>query len=142
MQEDFEIEPRPEGENPSPPSALQFDMVLEDQWFRLTVKEGVLQTDDPVDSLDVSLLQERVLSRLLGIEDPRTAKRIEFIGGIRGHKELEKRVGEEGGVAFACYPTSIEQLLAVAAAKRVMPPKSTWFAPKLRSGLFVHKLER
>jgi uncharacterized protein (DUF1015 family) len=142
LQEDFEIEPRPEGENPSPPSALQFDMVLEKQWFRLTLKEGVLQTNDPVDSLDVSLLQERVLSRLLGIDDPRTAKRIEFIGGIRGHKELEKRVGEEGGVAFACYPTSIEQLLAVAAAKRVMPPKSTWFEPKLRSGLFVHKLER
>ncbi len=140
LQEDFEIVSRPEGEDPTPPSLGHFDMYLEGQWFRVSLKEG-REKSDPVEGLDVSQLQDRVLRPILGIEDPRTAKRIDFIGGIRGHNELQRRVDNEGGVAFACYPTSIEELLDVAAARRVMPPKSTWFEPKLRSGLFVHKLE-
>jgi len=90
----------------------------------------------------VSLLQDRVLSPILGIGDPRTDARIEFVGGIRGCGELERRAGACGGVAFSMHPTSTDELLAVADAGEIMPPKSTWFEPKLRSGLFVHEFER
>ena len=95
---------------------------------------------DPVKGLDVSILQDQLLGPVLGIGDPRTDKRIDFIGGIRGLKELERRVREDMEIAFSMYPTSIEELLAVADAGLLMPPKSTWFEPKLRSGLFIHKL--
>ncbi len=126
-----------------PPLALhQFDMYLGGTWYRLTAREGTFNASHPVESLDVSILQENLLNPVLGIENPRTSKRIEFIGGIRGHEELQKLVDERGeGVSFACYPTSIEQLLSVADDNQVMPPKSTWFEPKLRSGLFVHLLD-
>ena len=90
--------------------------------------------------LDVSILQDQLLGPVLGIGDPRTDKRIDFIGGIRGLKELERRVREDMEIAFSMYPTSIKELLAVADAGLLMPPKSTWFEPKLRSGLFIHKL--
>jgi uncharacterized protein (DUF1015 family) len=94
-----------------------------------------------IGSLDVSLLQERVLSGLLGIDDPRTSPRVDFVGGIRGTAELERRVESgEMAIAFSLYPTTLEQLMAVSDAGQVMPPKSTWFEPKLRSGLFVHEL--
>jgi uncharacterized protein (DUF1015 family) len=95
---------------------------------------------DPIASLDVSLLQDRVLAPILGIGDPRTDSRIEFVGGIRGCDELERRTGP--GVAFSMHATSPDELLAVADAGEIMPPKSTWFEPKLRSGLFVHEFER
>lgn len=120
-------------------------MYLQGTWYGLGARDEIL-SDDPVDGLDVSLLQNHVLAPLLGIEDPRTSDRIEFVGGIRGLAELERRVnaidaqGAGPAVAFAMYPTAIGELLAVADAGRLMPPKSTWFEPKLRSGLFIHRL--
>ena len=98
------------------------------------------QSSDPVKGLDVSILQDQLLGPVLGVGDPRTDKRIDFIGGIRGLKELERRVSEDMEAAFSMYPTSIEELLAVADAGLLMPPKSTWFEPMLRSGLFIHRL--
>ena len=117
-----------------------FGMYLEGEWYLLTAKENIL-TDDPVDGLDVSLLQRQLLEPILGIRDPKTDKRIDFVGGIRGLEELERRVKTDMKVAFSMYPTSIEELFAVADAGKLMPPKSTWFEPKLRSGLFLHDLE-
>lgn len=110
------------------------------KWYELTVKEGVFDPNDPIDRLDVSILQKNVLSPILGIEDPRTDNRIDFIGGIRGLEELEKRVAEGWKVAFSMYPTEMSDLIAIADSGNVMPPKSTWFEPKLRSGLFIHRL--
>ena len=95
---------------------------------------------DPVEGLDVAYLQRELLEPILGIKDPRTDKRVDFVGGIRGLEELKKRADSDMMVAFAMYPTSIEELLAVADAGRLMPPKSTWFEPKLRSGLFIHEI--
>lgn len=117
----------------------QVCMYLSNIWYRLTAREEIL-SKDPVDGLDVSLLQTYVLNPILGIEDPKTDKRIDFVGGIRGLEELERRTREDMKVAFAMYPTSIGELFAVADAGRLMPPKSTWFEPKLRSGLFIHDL--
>lgn len=117
-----------------------FGMYLDGTWYCLTANETLQKITDPVDSLDVSLLQDYLLAPVLGIGDPRTDKRIDFIGGIRGLGELERRVAEDMTVAFSMYPTSILELFAVSDAGRLMPPKSTWFEPKLRSGLFIHKL--
>ena len=117
-----------------------FGMFLDGNWYCLTAKDALQQITDPVESLDVSLLQDYLLAPVLGIGDPRTDKRIDFIGGIRGLGELERRVAEDMTVAFSMYPTSIGELFAVSDAGRLMPPKSTWFEPKLRSGLFIHKL--
>jgi len=117
-----------------------FGMFLDGSWYRLTANDTLQQITDPVESLDVSLLQDYLLAPVLGIGDPRTDKRIDFIGGIRGLGELERRVAEDMTVAFSMYPTSIGELFAVSDAGRLMPPKSTWFEPKLRSGLFIHKL--
>ena len=110
-------------------------------WWSLEFPEASINRADPIASLDVSLLQDRVLAPILGIGDPRTDSRIEFVGGIRGCDELEQRAGS-GGVAFSMHATSPDELLAVADAGEIMPPKSTWFEPKLRSGLFVHEFER
>ncbi len=118
----------------------EYGMLLDGKWYILTPKEGSYPTTDPVLSLDSAVLQNNLLSPILGIEDPRTDNRIDFIGGIRGLKELERRVKEDMKVAFALYPVTIDDLMGVADAGEVMPPKSTWFEPKLRSGLFVHKL--
>jgi len=126
---------------PGPENAHSFDLFLEGRWHRLAAKDGIYPADDPVKSLDVSILQETVLGPVLGIEDPRTDPRIDFIGGIRGTEELENRCRQDNCIAFALYPTDIDQLLNVADAGLVMPPKSTWFEPKLRSGLFVRSLE-
>jgi uncharacterized protein (DUF1015 family) len=115
-------------------------MYLDGSWYSLKVKAAIITTDDPVAALDVSILQDYLLHPVLGIEDPRVDKRIDFIGGIRGLKELERRVDQDMKVAFSMYPTSIEELFAVSDAGKLMPPKSTWFEPKLRSGLFIHKL--
>ena len=131
-----------EGEGPYKPSSKHtYGMYLDGKWYKLTAKEGTYNPNDPVDRLDVSILQNNLLDPILGIKDPRTDKRIDFIGGIRGLKELERRV--EGGmkVAFSMFATTIDDLMAIADAGKVMPPKSTWFEPKLRSGLFVHKLK-
>lgn len=117
----------------------QISMLLGNTWYLLEVKEEY-QNEDPVDGLDVAILQNHCLAPMLGIEDPKTDKRIDFIGGIRGIEELERRVNSDCKVAFAMYPTSIHELFGVADANRLMPPKSTWFEPKLRSGLFIHAL--
>ena len=116
-----------------------FGMYLDNQWYLLTAGSKLLSTD-PVDGLDVSVLQDKLLAPILGIGDPRLDKRIDFVGGIRGLQELEKRVHTDMTVAFSMYPTSISELFTVADAGLLMPPKSTWFEPKLRSGLFLHSL--
>lgn len=123
-----------------PKSKATFGMYLNGQWYHLTAKEALL-SNDPVEGLDVSILQNELLGPVLGIGDPRVDKRIDFVGGIRGLKELEKRCKEDMELAFSMYPTSIAELFAVADAGLLMPPKSTWFEPKLRSGLFVHELD-
>ncbi len=117
----------------------EFGMYLESGWYKLTAKEHIL-TDDVVGGLDVSVLQNVLLKPVLNIQDPKTDKRIAFIGGIRGLEELERRVQLDMEAAFAMYPTSIFELFAVADAGQLMPPKSTWFEPKLRSGLFIHEI--
>lgn len=114
-------------------------LYLADTWYNMIFNDEVC-SQDPVEGLDVSILQRQVLSPILGIEDPRTDHRIDFIGGIRGLSELEKRVHTDCAVAFSMYPTSIRELFDVADAGLLMPPKSTWFEPKLRSGLFIHRL--
>jgi len=120
----------------------ELGMYLDGSWYKLNMLDEV-KSDDPVDGLDVAILQDKLLSAVLGIEDPKTDKRIEFVGGIRGLGELKSRVDAlpQKGVAFAMYPTSIGELFAVADAGRLMPPKSTWFEPKLRSGIFIHSIE-
>jgi uncharacterized protein (DUF1015 family) len=121
-----------------PPALHEFGMYLEGQWYHLTALEGTY-TDDPIGVLDVSILSNLVFEKLLGIEDQRTDKRIDFVGGIRGLQELERRVDNgEMKVAFSFYPVSIEQLFDIADSGNVMPPKSTWFEPKLRDGLLTH----
>lgn len=126
----------------SPKRKGQIGMYLDGQWYSLDAKEHLFHPDDPVENLDVSILQQHVLAPILGIDDPRTSKRIDFVGGIRGLGELERRVNSgEMAVAFSMYPTSIEELMAIADAGKIMPPKSTWFEPKLRDGLFVHFLD-
>lgn len=124
-----------------PESKHTFGMYLEGKWYELTAKEGTYDEKDPVKRLDVSILQNNLLSPILGIEDPRTDKRIDFIGGIRGLKELERRVENGMKAAFSMYATTIDDLMSIADAGKIMPPKSTWFEPKLRSGLFIHKLK-
>lgn len=118
-----------------------FGMYLEKEWYELQAKSTCLVTKDPVRQLDVSILQDYLLGPVLGIEDPRVDKRIDFIGGIRGIKELEKRANDDMKLAFSMYPTSIQELFAVSDAGKLMPPKSTWFEPKLRSGIFIHPLD-
>jgi uncharacterized protein (DUF1015 family) len=135
----FDMEP---GDDTKPTAKRHFGMFVNGKWYRLRAKEGTYPTDDPVDGLDVSILQNNLLGPILGIEDPRTDERIDFVGGIRGMTYLENRctVGE-AAVAFALYPTSIKELMAIADAGKVMPPKSTWFEPKLRSGMVVKMLD-
>lgn len=140
LEQDFTVEPYL-GEGPcAPPQKHSFGMYLDGRWYLLRAKEGSFDAADPVAQLDVSILQENLLHPILGIGDPRTDKRIDFIGGVRGLGELERRVKEGMTVAFAMYPTSIDDLIAIADAGQIMPPKSTWFEPKLLSGLFIHEL--
>lgn len=114
-------------------------MYLAGNWYRCKISPDEIP-EDPVEGLDVSLLQKKLLAPVLGIQDPKTDSRIDFVGGIRGMEELERRCGTDCKVAFAMYPTSIQELFAVADAGKLMPPKSTWFEPKLRSGIFIHAL--
>lgn len=118
-----------------------FGMYLDKKWYLLKAKDAIVNENDTVACLDVSILQNELLAPILGIGDPRTDKRIDFVGGIRGLKELENRVDSgEMKVAFSMYPTTMEQLMNIADDNKIMPPKSTWFEPKLRSGIFIHEL--
>ncbi len=133
---------KPEGTAVKPAKAGEFGMYLKGQWYRLTIQPTRVPANDPVKRLDVSLLQDHLLAPILGIGDPRRDKRIDFVGGIRGLKELERRVNSgEMAVAFSMFPTSIHDMMAVADVNEVMPPKSTWFEPKLADGLVSHVLD-
>lgn len=138
ISENFEVEKAEE--SPCRPGEKgSFGMYLGENWYLLRAKPGIL-SQDAVEGLDVSILQNYLLNPILGIQDPKTDKRIDFVGGIRGLHELERRTRKDMKVAFSMYPTSIGELFAVADSGRLMPPKSTWFEPKLRSGLFLHSL--
>ncbi|MDT8428622.1 MAG: DUF1015 family protein [Pseudomonadales bacterium] len=138
----FNVKEVADAASAKPGHAQQFGMYLDGQWYCLEPIAGTWPEADPVRSLDVSILQDNLLSRFLGIGDPRRDRRIDFIGGIRGLQALKSRVDSgDSAVAFALYPTSIQSLMSIADAGEVMPPKSTWFEPKLKSGLFVHMLD-
>lgn len=130
----------PQSQPVKPQKKGEFSMYLSGKWYLCTIPKNEIP-DHPVQGLDVSVLQERVLSPVLGIQDPKTDNRIDFVGGIRGLEELKRRCETDCEVAFAMYPTSIQELFAVADAGLLMPPKSTWFEPKLRSGIFIHALD-
>jgi uncharacterized protein (DUF1015 family) len=120
----------------------EIGLYINKSWYKLTIKEELAGNPDPVESLDVAILQKYVLDGILGIEDPRRSTRVDFVGGIRGLKELERRVDSgEMAAAFTMNPTSINELISIADAGQIMPPKSTWFEPKLRDGMFVHFLD-
>ena len=125
------------------PSKLhEFSMYLSGKWYKLNAKPGTYNDNDPIGVLDVTVLSSLVLDQVLGINDLRTSKRIDFVGGIRGLGELKKRVDNgDMKVAFALYPVSMQQLINIADSGNIMPPKTTWFEPKLRSGLVIHKLD-
>ncbi len=141
LKESFDVELM--GPEEYKPSKLhEFSMYLDGNWYKLTAKDGTYDDHDPIGVLDVTILTNQVLEPLLGIEDLRRSKRIDFVGGIRGLGELKKRVDSgEMKVAFALYPVSMKQLIDIADSGAIMPPKTTWFEPKLRSGLVVHELE-
>jgi len=125
--------------DPRPPAPRAFGVFAAGRWWHARVRPGTFDAVDPVASLDCSLCQDQILAPIFGIADPRRDKNVDFVGGIRGAAELEKRVREEGwSMAIHLFPTRIEELLAVSDAGLLMPPKSTWFEPKLRSGLFLH----
>ena len=125
------------------PAALhEFSLYLSGNWYRLAAKDGTYDDNDPIGILDVTILSNQVLDPILDIKDLRTSKRIDFVGGIRGLAELQKRVDSgEMKAAFALYPVSMQQLINIADSGNIMPPKTTWFEPKLRSGLVIHKLD-
>lgn len=137
----FDIAPYAGIEHGKPVKKHSFGMYFNGKWSVLTAKAGTFNDSDPVERLDVSILQANLLDPILGIKDPRTDTRIDFVGGIRGLAHLEERVKNGMKVAFAMFPTSIEDLIDIADAGKIMPPKSTWFEPKLLSGLFIHKLK-
>ncbi|TNF27636.1 MAG: DUF1015 domain-containing protein, partial [Deltaproteobacteria bacterium] len=137
--ERFEI--GPPGAAPAPEARHSFGMYLDGAWRQLTAKPHIVPEADPIGRLDVAILQEQLLGPILGIADPRTDERIDFVGGSRGTAELARRVdAHRQGVAFAMFPTSLDELFAVADADLIMPPKSTWFEPKLGSGLFLNEI--
>jgi uncharacterized protein (DUF1015 family) len=130
-----------EDAEPTPRQPGQWSMYFVKHWYGLTLKEELPKTDDPVATLDVSVLQDKLLDPILGIKDVRTDKRIDFIGGIRGTEELERLVDSgQAAVAFSLYPTTVEELIRVSDAGSIMPPKSTWFEPKLRDGILIHNI--
>lgn len=137
--ETFEISEMADLTDLHPKELHHFTLVLNDKAYDLVPKEGSFDPDHPVFSLDASILQENLLNPILGIDDPRTNDRIDFVGGIRGQEGVLARLEDDMKVAFLLYPTSIEQLMRIADSGEVMPPKSTWFEPKLRSGLFIHR---
>lgn len=141
LEEVFEVACMGEAEY-RPAQLHEFSMYLEGKWYKLNAKEGTYNDNDPIGVLDVTILSDHVLDKMLGIEDLRRSTRIDFIGGIRGLGELKKRVDAgDMKVAFALYPVSMQQLIDIADTGNIMPPKTTWFEPKLRSGLAIHKLD-
>ncbi len=140
MEECFSLLKESESEI-KPSKKGEVSMFIDGKWYLYDIKDEY-RSDDPVEGLDVSLLQKLILEPFFDIKDPKTDDRIDFVGGIRGLKELERRCSVDAKVAYAMYPTDISELFAVADAGRLMPPKSTWFEPKLRSGLFIHEIER
>ena len=141
LSENFAVEEK--GSTIYKPSSLhEFGMYMDKKWYKLIAKSGTFNDKDPIGVLDVTILSERILAPVLNIKDLRTDKRIDFIGGLRGLGELEKRVNSgEWKVAFALYPVTMKQLIDIADTGNIMPPKTTWFEPKLRSGLVLHSLE-
>lgn len=140
--EDFEVTEYKPSDIVKPQALHEFSMYVEGKWYKLVAKEGRYDDNDPIGVLDVTILSNLVLDKILGIKDLRTDKRIDFVGGIRGLKELSKRVdNREMAVAFALYPVSMKQLIDIADTGNIMPPKTTWFEPKLRSGIVIHKLD-
>ena len=141
LSKDFEVAPK--GAAICHPQALHnFSMYLDGEWYSLTAKPGRYDDSDPIGVLDVTILSNLVLDKIRGIKDLRTDKRIDFVGGIRGLGELSRRVDSgEMKVAFALYPVSMDQLIRIADTGNIMPPKTTWFEPKLRSGLAIHTLD-
>ena len=139
LSEKFTVEKAPN--SPYKPEARHtFGMYLDKEWYKVTAKSQFIDESDPVKCLDVSILQDNLITPVFNIIDPRTDERIDFVGGIRGLKELERRVDNGMRIAFSMYPTSLSELMNIADANKVMPPKSTWFEPKLLSGLFIHEL--
>ena len=139
MEKKFDYE---ETELKAPEKEKEFCLYIDGKWYLLKAKDDSFNKEDAVESLDVAILQNNLLAPILGIENPRTDKRVDFVGGIRGTGELERLVdGGDFKLAISMYPTTIEQLFKVADSGNVMPPKSTWFEPKLESGLVVHSLE-
>ncbi len=141
LKDNFSIEKK--GNKPFKPTRLhEFSLYIEGFWYSMKAKDGTYNDNDPIDVLDVTILTQKVLTPLLAIDDLRTSKRIDFVGGIRGLEELQRRVDSgEMALAFALYPVSMQQLINIADSGKIMPPKTTWFEPKLRSGLVVHTLE-
>lgn len=140
LEDNFKVAPCTDEGAFHPAERHTFGLYLGGKWYSLRAKAGTFPEGDPVASLDVSILQENLLGPVLGIGDPRTDKRIDFVGGIRGLGELERRANSDMILAFSMCPTTLEELMAIADAGKVMPPKSTWFEPKLLSGLFIHRL--
>lgn len=141
IKNDFEVEKLDKDVHYKPDEKHTFGMYVDGAWYKLTAKKGTFDENDPVLSLDVSILQNNLIKPILDISDPRKDERIDFIGGIRGIKELEKRANSDMKLAFSMYPTTVQDLMKVADSGNVMPPKSTWFEPKLRSGIFIHELQ-
>ena len=140
VEESFYLSKSESNKPVSPKNKHEFGMYMNKQWFILRAKDGSFDESNPIDSLDVSILQNNLLNPILGISDPTKSERIEFIGGIRGLKELENRADTDMKVSFSMYATTIDDIMNVADSGKTMPPKSTWFAPKPRSGIFIHKL--
>ena len=141
LEKNFEVECKG-AEIYHPAKLHEFSMYLGGKWYKLTAKPGSYDDKDPIGVLDVTVLSKHVLADILDIQDLRTSKRIDFVGGIRGLEELKRRVDNgEMKVAFALYPVSMQQLLNIADSGNIMPPKTTWFEPKLRSGLVIHKID-
>lgn len=140
VEESFYLSKSESNKPVSPKNKHEFGMYMNQQWFILRAKDGSFDESNPIDSLDVSILQNNLLNPILGISDPTKSERIEFIGGIRGLKELENRADTDMKVSFSMYATTIDDIMNVADSGKTMPPKSTWFEPKPRSGIFIHKL--
>jgi uncharacterized protein (DUF1015 family) len=141
LRADFDVALHEGAGRPAPTRRHEFGLYVDGRWYRMKAKDDICDERDPVARLDVSILQDNVFGPILGIRDPRTDKRIDFVGGIRGLGELESRVRADMKAAFALYPTAMDELMDIADVGLIMPPKSTWFEPKLRSGLLIHRLK-
>ena len=141
MAEDFEVEDMGT-ENYRPAKLHEFSLYIDGHWYKLTAREGRYDNNDPIGVLDVDISSRLIIDKLLGIKDLRSDKRIDFVGGLRGLGELKRRVDcGEMRMALALYPVTMKQIMDIADSGKIMPPKATWFEPKLRSGLIIHKLD-